>query len=189
MAEASQDDARLNIKREILEDLREKLVRDLQPENFFSFLRSKRVLDEDDCDEIVIKGTRKKKAEAFLDLLGKKGHLGFDYFCEAFVVAQKTQPHLFNQLLDAFEDKIYDNQVELLPVPQYEYEFVNMQMLNHNLPRPGEAGAPCLPSAATLVHCQDNLFELTNGLPVQAIVFDNAANFGTTSPPPAYSER
>jgi hypothetical protein len=37
--------------------------------------------------------------------------------------------------------------VEQLSRPQQE--FINMEMLNEQLPRPGEPGAPCLPSHIT----------------------------------------
>jgi hypothetical protein len=82
----------------------------LQPEKHFAFLRTKRVFDEDDCEEINAKPTRRKKAELFLDILRKKGDSGFDYFCESFIECGKTQLHILNQILDAYEEKIYDNE-------------------------------------------------------------------------------
>ena len=89
--------------------MRENLVRDLQQDRLFAFLRSKRVFDQEDCEEINSERTTRKKNEAFLDILRKRGQSGFDYFCEALLVG-KTQLHLLNQLLDAFEDKIYHNE-------------------------------------------------------------------------------
>ena len=47
---------------------------------------------------------------------------------------------------------IYVKCVEKLAVEQLsrpQQEFVNMEMLNEQLPRPGECGAPCLPSQIT----------------------------------------
>ena len=85
-------------------------MKDLQPEKHFAFLRSKRVLDGDDCDEIEAKATRRKKAELFLEILRTKGESGFDYFCESFIACGKTQLHLLNKILDAYEDKIYENE-------------------------------------------------------------------------------
>ena len=39
-----------------------------------------------------------------------KGESGFDYFCESFIVCGKTQLHLLNQILEAYEEKIYENE-------------------------------------------------------------------------------
>ena len=95
-------------------------MKDLQPEKLFSFLRTKRVFDEDDQEEISSEKTRRKKAEAFLDTIAKKGQDGFDYFCEAFVVSGKTQLHLLNEILDLFESKIYDSKGRYT---HYNYRF------------------------------------------------------------------
>ena len=95
---------------QVLEELRDLLVRDLQPDKHFAFLRSKAVLDEEDCEEIESRPTRRKKSELFLDILQKKGESGFDYFCESFIKCGKTQLHLLNRILDAYEDKIYENE-------------------------------------------------------------------------------
>ena len=84
--------------------MRENLVRDLQQDRLFAFLRSKRVFDQEDCEEINYERTTRKKNEAFLDILRKRGQSGFDYFCEALLVG-KTQLHLLNQLLDALKTK------------------------------------------------------------------------------------
>ena len=131
-------------KFEVLDNLRDILVRDLQPEKHFAFLRSKTVLDEDDCEEICAKTTRRKKAEQFLDILKTKGESGFDYFCKSFIECGKTQLHLLNKVLDAYEEMIYENEVEQLP--RLQQECINMEMLNEQLPKPGEPGAPCLPN-------------------------------------------
>lgn len=67
-------------------------------------------MDENDCEEIAAKTTRRKKAELFLDILRTKGESGFDYFCESFIVCGKTQLHLLNGILDAYEKTIYENE-------------------------------------------------------------------------------
>ena len=95
---------------QVLEKLRETLVQDLQQEKHFAFLRSKAVLDEDDCEEINAKTTRRKKAGLFLDILRTRGENAFDYFCESFIVCGKTQLHLLNQILDAYEEQISENE-------------------------------------------------------------------------------
>lgn len=94
----------------MLNELRDILVRDLQPDRHFAFLRSKRVLDEDDCEEINANTTRRKKAEQFLDILSMKGESAFDFFCESFIKNGKTQLHLLNQILDAYEEKTNESE-------------------------------------------------------------------------------
>jgi len=65
-------------KRETLRELRDVLVRDLDPAKFYAFLRSKSVLDIDDQDEIECEKVRRRKAEKFLDILESKNFNGFD---------------------------------------------------------------------------------------------------------------
>ncbi|XP_028393067.1 B-cell lymphoma/leukemia 10-like [Dendronephthya gigantea] len=132
------------IKFQVLEKLRESLVQDMQPEKHFDFLRSKTVLDEEDCEEITAKTTRRKKAGLLLDILMTKGENAFDYFCESFIVCGRTQLHLLNLILDAYEEQISENEVESFARTQEE--FFNKDILNEQLPQPGEPGAPCLPS-------------------------------------------
>lgn len=108
MADVVPDEAVFwSIKREILLEMREELVRNIMPDKFFSYLRSKGVLDIDDCDIINSEKTRRKRAECFLDILESKGPEGFRYFCD-FIRENKTQLYLLKKIMDLFEEKIKD---------------------------------------------------------------------------------
>ena len=91
-------------KREVLEELRPVLVDNIQPDKLYTYLRSKRVLNEDDVEDIEAERTRKKKVERFLDHISKRGSDGFDQFCEA-IRRNKTQLFLVRKVMDKFESK------------------------------------------------------------------------------------
>lgn len=96
-----------SIKKEVLQEMRDELVTNIMPDKFFSFLRSRRVFDMDDCDIINAERTRRKKAECFLDILESKGPEAFNHFCK-FLQDNKTQIYLLTKILNLFEKKKRD---------------------------------------------------------------------------------
>eukprot|EP00117_Sycon_ciliatum_P017209 scpid23031/ scgid16304/ len=88
---------RADLQKEALEFEREALVRDLEPTEYFSYLRSKRVLDASDCEDIRSERTRKSKSERFLDVIACRGSAGYTQFCKA-VLERRVQAHLVKKL-------------------------------------------------------------------------------------------
>lgn len=93
-----------SLKLEVLHDMRDELAKNLYPDKFFSYFRSKRIFDADDCENINAEKTRRKQAELFLDILESKGPEAFDEFCR-FINKNKTQIYLLQKILDKFEQK------------------------------------------------------------------------------------
>ena len=61
-----------------------------------SYLRSKLVLDEEDCERILNSGTtRQQKASIFLDVIKRKGAEGMKHFMDAL---QFENPALFTRI-------------------------------------------------------------------------------------------
>ena len=125
-------------KRETLSELRDVLVRDIDPTKFYAFLRSKSILDSDDQEEIECEKIRRRKAESFLDVLERKSG-GFDALCECLLNKTAGQLHLLEKLLKKFELKIqgaqeFQHTRQLCPI-QYNTDF----------PEPGQIGGPVLP--------------------------------------------
>ena len=85
------------IKQKVLVHLRKELVDNVDPRRYMTFLRSKFVLDERDCDEIKSGPSRHASAEKFFDLLAKKGPTGYDEFCNA-LFYDKTQLFLLTSM-------------------------------------------------------------------------------------------
>ena len=126
-------------KREVLEELREDLVKDIDPQRFYASLRSNRVIDGDDEEEIRSGITRKRRAECFLNILSTKGSNGFDYFCKALLEATGQQ-FLLRNMLNAFQMKR-----QVLPELNHTRELPPLRF-SGNLPSPGQIGGPELPS-------------------------------------------
>lgn len=129
-------------KKEVLEELHEVLVRDIDPQRFFPHFRSKKLIDEDDQEEVMCEKTRRQKASYFLNLLSRKGGNGFDELCEA-LLKSAGQLHLLGKLLNAFEEKKQGAEelehIRRLPPAT--------SMLNNPVfPSPGQIGGPELPS-------------------------------------------
>eukprot|EP00914_Ancora_sagittata_P022656 GHVO01044960.1.p1 GENE.GHVO01044960.1~~GHVO01044960.1.p1 ORF type:complete len:116 (+),score=8.92 GHVO01044960.1:399-746(+) len=81
--------------RDRLDDNRVTLVRDLDPSHVFDHLIEKRVVNEDESDEIKSKETRAEKARELISMLKRKGPDAFKVFTDALL---DKYPHL-NQLL------------------------------------------------------------------------------------------
>lgn len=90
------------IKRTVLTHCRKNLVSNVDPRRHFTYLRSKLILDERDCDEIKAANSRIGSAEVFVDILLRKGSSGYDGFCDA-LLYEKTQLFLLEQLNRTFE--------------------------------------------------------------------------------------
>ena len=72
--------------RDKLEQFRVDFVQTLDVERqfIFSYLRSKSVLDEEDCEIIVNAGAgRQQKVSKFLDVLARKGEEGYKHFVDS----------------------------------------------------------------------------------------------------------
>ena len=92
------------VKAYILVIKRKELVDNIDPTRHLSFLRSELVLDERDCDEIKSARSRSRhaSAEMFLDILARKGHLGYDAFCNA-LLDDRTQIFLLRSMTQTLE--------------------------------------------------------------------------------------
>lgn len=104
----------LNIKLTVLTLERQEIARNIDPRRFFGHLRSKYVFDEQDCDEIRSVKSRIESAEAFVDILKRKGSQGYDEFCNALM---KDQTQLFllqkmNKTLEQLRAKVIQRKTE-----------------------------------------------------------------------------
>ncbi len=94
-----------SIKNEVLIELRDLLVDKLQVEKIITYLRSKRVLDKVDAENINAEKTETKRREKFLDILSDKGPSGFDQFCHAIREKGVGQQYLLDIILTTFDKK------------------------------------------------------------------------------------
>lgn len=92
----------VRIKKMVLTAARKEMVRNVDPQRHFTFLRAKLVLDERDCEEISAAKSRIASAELFVDILLRKGPNGYDHFCGA-LMYEKTQLFLLEHLNRTFE--------------------------------------------------------------------------------------
>ncbi|XP_012563591.1 B-cell lymphoma/leukemia 10 [Hydra vulgaris] len=130
-------------KNEVLEDLRDELVKDLFPHKHFSFLRVQKIFDEEDEEEIKYEKTRKQQAECFINKISKKGPAAFDNFCESLLNTAGSQ-HLLEKLLEAFEKKTQQiNEQGHIRNSFYRYKI-------DYIPEPGQIGGPPLPNETNL---------------------------------------
>ena len=78
------------------------------PGRYFPFLKSKGILDTDDCDRIRAKETSRERVEKFVDLVHKRessrGDPAFDVLVDA-LKRQKVQAHIARVLQRAFARK------------------------------------------------------------------------------------
>ena len=103
-----------NIKIHVLILKRNELVENVDPRRYLTFLRSKYVIDERDCDEIKEVRSRQASAEVFLDILRRKGSTGYDEFCNA-LAYDKTQVFLLTAMtktLELLKAKVLDNKAK-----------------------------------------------------------------------------
>lgn len=69
---------------------------DLERQFIFSFLRSKSILDEEDCERILNAGAgRQQKVAKFLDVLACKGTDGYRVFVESLEI---EHPNLYHKM-------------------------------------------------------------------------------------------
>lgn len=94
-----------SLKNEVLIELRDLLVDKLREDKIINYLRSKRVLDRVDSDDIESETTPKKKREKFLDILSDKGPDSFDHFCHAIRERCTGQGYLLDIILTTFDRK------------------------------------------------------------------------------------
>jgi hypothetical protein len=91
-----------NIKLTVLTLERQEIARNVDPRRFFGHLRAKYVLDERECDEIRSVPSRIGSAEAFIDILKRKGAQGYDEFCNA-LIKDQTQLFLLQRMSQTLE--------------------------------------------------------------------------------------
>eukprot|EP00794_Sanderia_malayensis_P015629 gene15629-17207_t len=135
----------LNWKQEILKELRPFIVKNLQPEKLYTYLRSCEVFDEDDEEEIEAQITRRKKSESLIDFIGKRGDKGFDSFCEA-IRQNTTQLFILRSILDSFQKKKQSYSADGtngLLAEQIRQQDQRVQSMT--LPAPGQPGGPAIP--------------------------------------------
>lgn len=94
-----------SLKNEVLIELRDLLVDKLQYEKTLSYLRSKRVFDRRDQEDIEAEKGPTRQKEKFLDILSDKGPTAFDHFCHAIGKKCTGQPYLLDIILTTFDRK------------------------------------------------------------------------------------
>ncbi|OCT82509.1 B-cell lymphoma/leukemia 10 [Xenopus laevis] len=201
------DDEMAEVKKDAIESLRPYLCEKIIAERHFDYLRSKKILNRDDTEEIMCQTTSRRRAGDLLDRLAKNPK-GLDALIES-IRLQETQDFLIAKILDkvlrvknkkldscrgcslstyestlngssqdfsrqyTFEDKLLVPETEstFLYHPEGEFSLpillnasqtsVNKSLLDKaiiknsrqsgsiysKLPKPGEPGAPPLPTA------------------------------------------
>lgn len=91
------------IKCEVLEDLRDWLVPKLRTDKIITYLRSKRVFDLDDQEQINAQITTRKSNSMLLDFVIERGSTAFDQFCHAIRENCTGQAHVLEKILIEFE--------------------------------------------------------------------------------------
>ncbi|XP_065068148.1 uncharacterized protein LOC135693544 [Rhopilema esculentum] len=169
MADEEVEEIYLQLKEEVLKDLRPFLVQNLECQKLFAFLRSREVLDVDDQEEIEAEKIRRRRNERLLDIVKSRGSDGFDNFCEA-IRQNKTQIFILKAILDSFQKKL-DNCSD---ISLFNGNGSN-ELTEAQLPVPGGPGGPAVP-----------YFEI----PEEYITTTNGEIRGrrARSPPPVYTE-
>lgn len=93
------------IKRDVLIDLRDWLVEKLSTDKIVTYLRSRRVLDQYDEEDIRAERTTIQKNAKLLDLVDSRGSTGFDQFCHAIRERCTGQAFLLDKILIEFEKR------------------------------------------------------------------------------------
>ena len=105
------------IKAHVLVQMRRDLVKNIDARRLLTYLRSKYILDECDCDEIKSKPSREASTEVFIDILSRKGPRAYDEFCSA-ILHDKTQTFLLtamNKTLEVMKAKVLELKRTLYP--------------------------------------------------------------------------
>lgn len=119
---------------QILEEERYYLCQYLDPANYFAYLRSKFIINEDDQALIESKIGRKKKAEQMIDILLQKGGESYDVLTKA-IQLNKTQNFMVEKLQKEYEKrksnymgkKIYGE--PHVYIDTYRHIFLHMEQL------------------------------------------------------------
>ena len=111
MASVSESEIYWDIKLEVLTELRNYLCKNLPPDKIINYLRSKRVFDVEDAEEIKAENTPTKQRGKLLDILMTKGPTGFDEFCRAINSQCTGQKHILQKILDTLDEKKRDQGV------------------------------------------------------------------------------
>ena len=93
------------IKRDVLIDLRDWLVEILSIDKIIPYLRSKRILDQYDEENIRAEKTTIQKNGKLLDLVDSRGSTGFDQFCHAIKERCTGQRFILDKILIEFEKR------------------------------------------------------------------------------------
>lgn len=88
----------------VLDEKRHFLCLNLTPKDHYPYLRSSRILTEDDEELIELQQLRKQKVHKFLDILIKRGPKGYDELVKS-ILLQTTQIFVVEQLNKAYEEK------------------------------------------------------------------------------------
>lgn len=93
------------IKGEVLIYLRDFLVDKLATDKIITYLRSKRILDQSDEEDIRAERTTIQKNSKLLDLVDSRGSEGFDQFCHAIRERCTGQGFILEKILLEFEKR------------------------------------------------------------------------------------
>lgn len=202
MTSALESEVYWSLKNEVLIELRELLVDKLQYEKTLDYLRSKRVFDRADCDEIEAERTPTKKRAKFLDILGDKGPTAFDQLCFAIQKKCKGQEYLLDIILTTFDRKKQERSFKELPPteppdldgglspPCDDPKLVVMvtglapdtcEVDLNNLPGPGDPGAPIPPDEIEPTHGQQS------GQSINQTPLTPPPSYDVSELPPPYS--
>lgn len=184
------------IKGEVLICLRDFLVDKLATDKIITYLRSKRILDQSDEEDIRAERTTIQKNSKLLDLVDSRGSEGFDQFCHAIRERCTGQGFILEKILLEFEKRKRELNPKGFPPATFNGSISiqtsdpkltvvipglpeSHQVDLSNLPCPGDPGAPVPPDelennpTQVMSHCPSP----STGLP----------SYTSDSPPP-YSE-
>ncbi|XP_077986094.1 B-cell lymphoma/leukemia 10-like [Glandiceps talaboti] len=145
-----EDSYRHYIKCQVLEEMREFLCKRLEPDRYFPYLRSQRILDAEMCEDVVAQTKKSNRVSKFLDYLIDQGGLkGFDFFVEA-LKRKNTEGEwdIIRVLMDGLQ-KMYLNPPAILVNQQGTTADVTYERQSSDEASqvsPGEPGGPTVPS-------------------------------------------
>lgn len=106
------------------------LTNNIFPDRHLDFLRSKYLLSEDDCEEIMAQTTRRRRASKFLDFLATKGPDGYDMFLEA-LRQEGTQMFILEALNKDYEARFRNYQGKFAFSPSmHSTDLVSIEVLS-----------------------------------------------------------
>ncbi|XP_070532748.1 B-cell lymphoma/leukemia 10-like [Ptychodera flava] len=141
------------LKCQVLEETREFLCKTLEPDRYFPYLRSARILDLDMCEEIEDKSKRTARVSKLIDYIIKQGGMkGFDHLIEA-LKRKGTQGEWFviRHLMMSFDDIKANPPAILIEDGEQSNNKFEKQISEEIVwPGPGEPGGPELPTLDSL---------------------------------------